>query len=63
VLRRIRVVSKAELADRIGRYIESGNTAPLLPNWRYGITPETQVQAAWFESPIRELSTSSRSFQ
>lgn len=46
VLRRIRVVSKTELADRIGRYIEACNTAPLLPNWRYGITPETQAQAA-----------------
>jgi len=44
-LQRIRVVSKAELTDRIGRYIEACNTAPVLPNWRYGITPETQVQA------------------
>ena len=46
VLRRIRVVSKAELIDRIGRYIEACNTAPVLPNWRYGISPETQVQAS-----------------
>jgi transposase len=46
VLRRVRVVSKAELTDRICRHIETCNTAPLLPTWRYGITPATQVQAA-----------------
>jgi transposase len=46
VLRRIRVVSKAELADRIRRYIEICNAAPLLPRWRYGITPEPQALAA-----------------
>jgi transposase len=46
VLRRIRVVSKAELADRIRRYIEMCNAAPLLPHWRYGITPDRQAQAA-----------------
>jgi len=46
VLRRIRVVSKAELADRIRRYIEICNAAPLLPRWRYGITPKPQAQAA-----------------
>ena len=46
VLRRIRVASKAELADRIRRYIEICNAAPLLPHWRYGITPDCQAQAA-----------------
>jgi transposase len=46
VLRRIRVASKAELADRIRRYIEMCNAAPLLPHWRYGITPDRQDQAA-----------------
>jgi transposase len=46
VLRRIRVVSKAELADRIRRYIEMCNATPLLPHWRYGITPDRQAQAA-----------------
>jgi transposase len=46
VLRRIRVVSKAELADRIRRYIELCNARPLLPRWRYGITPNRQAQAA-----------------
>ena len=45
-LRRIRVASKAELADRIGRYIRMRNAAPLLPRWRYGITPEPQALAA-----------------
>jgi transposase len=46
VLRRIRVASKAELADRIRHYIEMCNTAPLLPHWRYGITSDRQAQAA-----------------
>lgn len=46
VLRRIRVASKAELADRICRYIELCNTAPLLPHWRYGITQDRQAQVA-----------------
>jgi transposase len=46
VLRRIRVASKAELADRIRRYIEICNAAPLLPHWRHGITPDCQTQAA-----------------
>ena len=46
VLRRIRVASKAELADRIRRYIKMCNAAPLLPHWRYGITPDRQAQAA-----------------
>ena len=35
VLRRIRVASKAELADRIRRYIEACNATPALPNCRY----------------------------
>jgi transposase len=46
VLRRIRVASKAELAERIGRYIEMCNAATVLPRWRYGITPKPQALAA-----------------
>jgi len=46
VLRRIRVASKAELAERIRRYIAICNAAPLLPHWRHGITPDCQAQAA-----------------
>jgi transposase len=46
VLRRIRVASKAELAERIRRYIEICNAAPLLLHWRHGITPDCQAQAA-----------------
>ena len=46
VLRRIRVASKADLAERIRRYIEICNAAPLLPHWRHGITPDCQAQAA-----------------
>jgi hypothetical protein len=46
VLRRIRVASKAELADRMRRYIEMCNAVPVLPRWRYGITPEPQALAA-----------------
>ena len=46
VLRRIRVASKAELADRIRRYIEACNATPALPNWRYGISPAAQARAA-----------------
>ena len=46
VLRRIRVASNAELADRIRRYIEMCNAAPLLPRWRYAITPEPPALAA-----------------
>jgi transposase len=46
VLRRIRVASKAELAERIRCYIEICNAAPLLPHWRHGITPDCQAQAA-----------------
>jgi transposase len=46
VLRRIRVASKTELADRIHRYIDLRNAAPALPRWRYGITPDCQARAA-----------------
>jgi transposase len=46
VLRRIRVASKAELADRIRRYIEACNATPALPNWRYGISPAAQARVA-----------------
>jgi transposase len=46
VLRRIRVASKDELADRIRRYIDSCNAAPTLPRWRYGITPAIRAMAA-----------------
>ena len=46
VLRRIRVASNAELADRIRRYIEMCNAAPVLPRWRYGITSQPQTLAA-----------------
>jgi hypothetical protein len=33
VLRQIRVASKDELTDRIQRYIEFCNEAPLVPKW------------------------------
>jgi transposase len=46
VLRRIRVASKAELVERIRRYIEMCNAAPVLPRWRYGIAAEPQALAA-----------------
>jgi transposase len=46
VLRRIRVASKVELADRIRHYIQMCNAAPVLPRWRYGITPEPKALAA-----------------
>jgi transposase len=46
VLRRIRVASKAELANRIRRSIEMCNAAPVLPRWRHGIIPEPQALAA-----------------
>jgi hypothetical protein len=36
-LRRIRVASKEELTQRIQRYIELCNEAPLMPKWSYGI--------------------------
>ena len=46
VLRRIRVASKAELADRIRCYIGMCNAAPVLPRWRYGIATDPQALAA-----------------
>ena len=46
MLRRIRVASKAELTDRIRRYIEMYNAAPALPRWRHGIAAEPQALAA-----------------
>lgn len=46
VLRRIRVASKDELADRLRRYIDRCNAAPVLPRWRYGIAPTAQAMAA-----------------
>ena len=61
VLRHIRVTSKTEPADRIRRFIEARTAAPVLPNWRYGISPDPQAQAACVESSIRERSTLDRS--
>ena len=46
VLRRMRVASKDELADRIQRYIELCNEKPLVPKWSYGISREPQPLAA-----------------
>jgi hypothetical protein len=46
VLRRIRVASKEELTQRIGRYIEMCNDVPLVPKWSYGINPDPQPLAA-----------------
>lgn len=47
VLRRLRVASRTELADRIRRFIEACNTTPVIPNWRYGIiTAAPPAQAA-----------------
>jgi transposase len=46
LLRRIRVSSKAELADRIQRYIEICNISPVLPRWSYGINRDQQTLAA-----------------
>lgn len=46
VLRRIRVASKAELADRIRRYIGMCNATPVLPRLRYGIAADPQALAA-----------------
>jgi transposase/DNA-directed RNA polymerase specialized sigma24 family protein len=46
VLRRIRVASKEELIDRIRRYIELCNEAPLVPKWSYGISHDPQPLAA-----------------
>jgi hypothetical protein len=46
VLRRIRVASKEELTQRIQRYIELCNEAPIMPNWSYGINRDPQPLAA-----------------
>jgi transposase len=46
VLRRIRVTSKDELRDRIRRYIEICNEAPILPKWSYGIHHDQELLAA-----------------
>jgi transposase len=46
VLRGIRVASKAELGERLGRYIEACNASPLVPKWRHGIGREEQALAA-----------------
>jgi hypothetical protein len=40
------LASKPELADRIRRYIDLCNAAPVLPCWRHGITQEPQALAA-----------------
>ena len=45
VLRRIRVASKAELVERIRRYIGMCNAAPALPRCRYGIAADPQALA------------------
>lgn len=39
-LRHIRVASKAELTDRIDRYIQICNAKPLIPKWIFGIHQE-----------------------
>ncbi len=46
VLRGIRVASKAELGERLGRYIEACNASPLVPKWRHGLGREEQALAA-----------------
>ena len=46
VLRGIRVASKTELGERLGRYIEACNASPLVPKWRHGIGREEQALAA-----------------
>jgi transposase len=46
VLRRIRVTSKDELRERIGRYIEICNQSPVLPKWSYGIHREQELITA-----------------
>jgi len=45
-LRRIRVATKAELADRIHRYIGMCDATPVLPRLRYGIAADPQAVAA-----------------
>jgi transposase len=46
ILRGIRVASKAELGERLGRYIEACNASPLVPKWRHGLGREEQALAA-----------------
>jgi transposase len=46
VLRHIRVTSKAELGERIGRYIATCNASPVVPNWRHGISRDLPALAA-----------------
>jgi len=46
VLRGMRVTSKAELADRIRRYIELCNKSKIVPKWSYGISHNPQPLAA-----------------
>jgi hypothetical protein len=46
VLRQIPVACKDELTDRIRRYIEFCNEAPLVRKWSYGISREPQPLAA-----------------
>jgi transposase len=46
VLRHIRVASKAELGERIDRYIDMCNESSRLPNWSYGISREPHPLAA-----------------
>jgi transposase len=46
VLRGIRVASKAELGERLGRYIEACNASPVVPRWRHGISRDAPALAA-----------------
>ncbi len=46
MLRHIRVASKAELGERMERYIDMCNESPLVPKWSYGISREPQRLAA-----------------
>jgi transposase len=46
VLRRIRVISKEQLRDRIQRYIETGNECPLASKWSYCIHRDQESLAA-----------------
>ena len=46
VLRRIRVAIKAELGERIDRYIDMCNESPVVPKWSYGISRDPQPLAA-----------------
>ncbi len=46
VLRHIRVASKAELGERIDRYIDMCNESSRPPNWSYGISREPHPLAA-----------------